>query len=215
MTCSCCAGDSLDIFSEKGARKELRRYLKNGLGGADARLIADWAQERGLDGAAVLEVGGGIGQVQAELVRRGARSGTVLEVVAGYEAAASELAHAVGIEDRISFAIGDLLQDAEVDAADVVVLRRVVCCSPEGPRLLGEAATRARRTLLASYPRDRAFVRLAVWLQNGFFALTRKRFRAFVHSPAELERVVTRQGLTRARVARGRIWETAQFDRPA
>ena len=33
MPCSCCAGESLDIFGERGARRELRRYLRDGLGG--------------------------------------------------------------------------------------------------------------------------------------------------------------------------------------
>ena len=41
-----------------------------------------------------MEVGGGIGQIQVELVRRGAARGTVVEVVAGYEDAARELATA-------------------------------------------------------------------------------------------------------------------------
>ena len=72
MPCSCCSAESLDIFSEKGARRELRRYLENGLGGGDARLIAAWAEEGGLEGETVVEVGGGIGQIQAELLRRGA-----------------------------------------------------------------------------------------------------------------------------------------------
>ncbi len=37
-------------------------------------------------------VGGGIGQVQAELLGRGAASGRVVEVACGYEGAAAELA---------------------------------------------------------------------------------------------------------------------------
>jgi hypothetical protein len=210
--CSCCS-DSLDIFDEKGARRELRRYLSKGLGGADARLIADWAQERGLEGATVLEVGGGIGQVQAELVRRGAQHGAVAELVPAYDGPARELAAAVGIEDRSSFLLADLLQDADaVEPADIVVLRRVVCCSPEGPRLLGVAAGRTRRTLLASYPRRRLSVVAVMALQNAFFALIRKRFRAFVHTPAELAEAATRAGLRPARVERGFVWETAQFD---
>ena len=56
MPCSCCAGESLDIFGEKGARRELRRYLGKGLGGDDARRIADWAEQGGLDGATLSQV---------------------------------------------------------------------------------------------------------------------------------------------------------------
>src|SRR6478672_9355906 len=36
VPCDCCVGDALDIFSERSARRELRRYLRRGLGGTDA-----------------------------------------------------------------------------------------------------------------------------------------------------------------------------------
>ena len=119
---SCCAGESLDIFGERGARRELRRYLRDGLGGDDAKLIAAWAEEGGLAGARVVEVGGGIGQIQGELVRRGAAAGTVVEVVGAYAEPAAELADAVGIAGRTTFLLADVLQDASgVAPADIVV----------------------------------------------------------------------------------------------
>ena len=209
----CCAGEALDIFGEKSARRELRRYLEHGLGGDDARLIAGWAEQGGLEGETVVEVGGGIGQIQAELLRRGASRGTVVEVVAGYERAAHDLAHAIGIADRSAFVLVDLLADeATVVPADVVVLRRVVCCTPDGPDLLAAAAAKARRTLLASYPRDRAVIRAFSRLENLCFRLVGKRFRSYVHAPAELERAAAGRGLTRSRVSRGLVWETAQYD---
>jgi magnesium-protoporphyrin O-methyltransferase len=208
----CCAGEPLDIFGEKGARRALRRYLRKGLGGSDAPRIADWAAEGGLDGATVLEVGGGIGQIQAELVRRGAAHGTVVEVLADYEDAARELADATGIADRTSFVLADLVEAPDaVEPADIVVLRRVVCCTSLGPSVLGAAAGRTSRTLLASYPRDRAAVRVFARLQNGLLAVMRKRFRMFVHAPGDLERAAERHGLRRSRVERGLVWETAQF----
>jgi magnesium-protoporphyrin O-methyltransferase len=212
MPRSCCAGESLDIFGEKSARRELRRYLRKGLGGGDATTIAAWAGEEALDGLTVLEVGGGIGQIQAELVRRGAARGTVVEVVADYEDVAGELAAATGIAGRTAFVLADLVEKPDaVEAADIVVLRRVVCCTPAGPSVLGAAAGKARRTLLASYPRDRAGVRAVVRLQNALFALMRKRFRVFVHPPRELERAAEAHGLRLSRIERGPIWETARF----
>lgn len=212
MSRSCCSGQSLDIFGEKAARRALRRYLHKGLGGDDATTIAAWAGETGLAGATVLEVGGGVGQIQAELVRRGAERGTVVEVVDGYESAARELATAVGIADRSTFVLADLVETpAAVEPADIVVLRRVVCCTPAGPSLIAAAAGRARHTLLASYPRDRLGIRAGARLQDGVLALLRKRFRVFVHPPAELARAAAAQGLVLERVHRGVVWETAQF----
>ena len=211
MPCSCSA-DRLDIFDEKAARRALRRYLDDGLGGSDALRIAAWAEDGGLDGRSVVEVGGGIGQIQAELLRRGAATGRVVELVPDYEGPARELARGAGVADRSSFALADLLEEPEsVEPADIVVLRRVVCCTPDGPALLAAAAGKARRTLLASYPRDRVLVRLVFRLENLGFALFRKRFRSFVHRPEQLENAVAARGFARARVARGLVWETAQF----
>jgi hypothetical protein len=213
MPCSCCAGESLDIFGERSARRELRRYLRKGLGGSDARLIAAWAEESGLRGATVVEIGGGVGQIQAELLRRGAAHGTVVEVVSAYEGPAAELARAVAVDERSSFVLADLrVEPGAVEPADIVVLRRVVCCSPDGPELLGVAAAKARRGLLASYPRDRALIRAAARLQNAALALVRKRFRVFVHPPEELRRAVAEHGLRPSRVSRSLVWETTQFD---
>ena len=211
MPCSCSA-DRLDIFDEKAARRALRRYLDDGLGGSDALRIAAWAEDGGLDGRSVVEVGGGIGQIQAELLRRGAATGRVVELVPDYEGPAGELARGAGVADRSSFALADLLEEPEsVEPADIVVLRRVVCCTPDGPELLAAAAGKARRALLASYPRDRVLVRLVFRLENLGFALFRKRFRSFVHRPEQLENAVAARGFARARVARGLVWETAQF----
>jgi magnesium-protoporphyrin O-methyltransferase len=213
MRCSCCAGESLDIFGQKGARRELRRYLRKGLGGADARLIVAWAEDSGLAGATVVEIGGGIGQVEAELLRRGAATGTIVEVVSAYAGPAAELAEATAVADRSSFLLADLVETPEaIEPADIVVLRRVVCCSAVGPALLAAAAGKTRRMLLASYPRERALVRAFVRLQNVLFGLIRKRFRVYLHAPAELERSAAEHGLRRTRVARGAVWETAQFE---
>jgi magnesium-protoporphyrin O-methyltransferase len=159
-----------------------------------------------------MEVGGGIGQIQVELVRRGAARGTVVEVVAGYEDAARELATATGIADRTTFVLADLVETPDaVEPAEIVVLRRVVCCTPVGPAVLAAAAGLTSRTLLASYPRDRAGVQVVVRLQNGLLALMRKRFRTFVHPPGELARAAETHGLRLSRVERGSVWETAQF----
>lgn len=216
MACSCCGGNGCDgFFGERFARRTLRRYLRRGLG-AEARLMAAWSVEEGLEGASVLEVGGGVGALQAELVRRGASAGTVVEVVPSFESYARELARRAGIEERTSFVLADLAVDAgAVAPADIVALRRVVCCSPHGPALLGAAAALTQRLLVASYPRRTRATRAAVRLQNALLAVARKQFRVFVHDPVDLEAAAAAHGLRRTRTQRGLVWETAAFARSA
>jgi magnesium-protoporphyrin O-methyltransferase len=201
------------MFGERAARRALRRYLRKGLDG-EARTLAEWASEGGLAGVTVLEVGGGVGQIQAELLRRGAARGEVVEVVAAYEAPARELAAAVGVADRTSFHVADLTTEAgAVAPADVVVLRRVVCCSPRGVELLGVAAARTRRVLVASYPRRAWAVRAAASLQNAVLALLRRDFRVYVHDPAALAAAADAEGLGRTHHRRGAVWESVAFGR--
>lgn len=215
MACSCCGGNACDtFFGEKTARRDLRSYLRRGLRG-DARRLVGWGLEAGVTGATVLEIGGGVGAIQAELLRAGAEAGTVADVVPVYEQYARELAEHAGIAGRTRFVVADLVERPDaVEPADVVVLRRVVCCSPNGPQLLGTGAQLTRHVLLASYPRRTAPIRAAAWLQNHVFALVRRDFRVYIHDPTALEAAVRERGLRRTAFHRGMIWESLAFERP-
>src|SRR5437773_2487093 len=59
------------VFSERSARAEAKRYRRKGLD-ATSRRISDFVNKQGVEGRTVLEVGGGIGAIQLELVRAGA-----------------------------------------------------------------------------------------------------------------------------------------------
>ena len=63
-----------EIFNEKFARKTLRRYRKKGLDPIERGMVESVAvAER--NGGRVLEIGGGIGAIQAELIVAGADRG--------------------------------------------------------------------------------------------------------------------------------------------
>jgi magnesium-protoporphyrin O-methyltransferase len=92
-------------------------------------------------------------------------------------------------------------------------MHRVVCCYPDYERLLGAAASRARRLLVFSYPRRNAASRAFVALQNAGFRIARKQFRTFVHPPAEMLAVLEAAGLAPAFVHRGLAWQVAGLER--
>ena len=172
------------------------------------------ASAQSLTGARVLEIGGGIGTIQAELLSAGATSGEIVELVSAYEPYARELAHDKGIEDRSVFRVADILEHPEVVApADIVVLSRVVCCSPDGVRLTAVAGKLAGRLLLVIYPRDRAVVRLVMGFMNALFRLMGRSFRAFLHAPSSLHAAARDQGLSVAETRRTFAWEFAAFRR--
>ncbi len=169
-----------------------------------------------LSGMRVLEIGGGIGRIQAELLVTGADQGEVVELVPAYEPYARELARETGLEGRTSFRIVDILEEPDaVEPADIVVLNRVVCCSPDGVDLAAAAARLARRTLVLSFPRDAIWVRAGISLLNASFRLRRNPFRAYVHQPNALLAAANGEGLHVAEGEHGAFWQWAALERAA
>jgi Methyltransferase domain len=202
------------MFKPRAARRSLERHRKKGLDELEQSMIAA-AFGPGLDGARVLEIGGGIGTLQAELLNRGADQGEVVELVSAWKPYANELARERGIEERTSFRVADVLESPEsVEEADIVLLNRVVCCSPDGIALAAQAARLARRTLVLSFPRDLLWVRAAMAVMNAGFRLLRRQFRVFVHSPAELVRAAEGAGLSLVESGQGSLWAFAALQRP-
>jgi hypothetical protein len=66
---------------------------------------------------------------------------------------------------RSRFRVADVLaQPDAVAPATIVILNRVVCCSPDGVRLTAVAARLAERMLVLSFPRDRFLMRIVMKL---------------------------------------------------
>src|SRR5207247_1658949 len=92
-----------------------------------------------------LEVGGGIGAIQLELLKAGAARAVSVELTPTYEDIARQLLDEAGLADRVERKVMDFAQAAaQVDSADVVVLNRVICCYPDMPRLAAAAADPAQ-----------------------------------------------------------------------
>jgi len=210
----CChSGRCEEMFKPRFARQSLRRYRKKGLDKIERGMVAS-VPAGGLDGARILEIGGGIGTIQAELLAAGANRGEIVELVSAYEPYARELAQEKGLESRSTFRVGDILEQPEAVApADIVVLNRVVCCSPDGVRLTGVAACLAERMLLLSFPRDRFLVRVVVRVMNATLWLMGRSFRAFLHPRASLYEAAQAEGFAVAETGRGIAWEFAAFRR--
>jgi hypothetical protein len=203
------------MFTERVARKDLARYRKRGLDRLERRMVDSTAAD-GLAGARVLEIGGGIGKLQVELLAAGAATGEVAELVGAYEPYAEELAREQGLEGRTSFVVADILERSDaVPPGDVVVLNRVVCCSPDGIALAAAAARLTRRTLILSYPRDVVWVRLGVRAINLAQRVLGRSFRVFVHLPSSLRAAAEAEGLKRSETHRGSLWEFTTLLRSA
>jgi 16S rRNA G966 N2-methylase RsmD len=202
------------VFSDKFAKRVARSYRKRGLGPTERRLVSFLA-DRGIRDASILEIGGGIGGIQIELLARGARKATNLEISRNYEAEATALLERSGMADQVQRRFVDIAASPdEVEPADVVVLHRVVCCYPNYQRLMSEAASHAMRLLVFSYPPRNLFTRMLIRCENLLQRLRGSDFRAFVHPPAGMIETAQTSGLSLSYRHRGLLWNIAGLERP-
>ncbi len=201
------------IFSEKSARAEARRFRRKGLD-PTSRRIADLLKVEEVNGGTLLEVGGGVGAIEIELIRAGIARAVNVELTPTYEEAAGELLREAGLADRVERRVMDFAESgSEVEAADFVVMNRVICCYPDMPRLAAAAAERARRALVLSFPNSRWWTRMGLTVVNLLFRVFRVQFHVFAHSPKLILDTVERHGFTTRYNRRGLVWQVAALER--
>ncbi len=212
MTC-CPPKGFTKVFSKRAARRDAKRYEEKGLDDTAAGMVG-FLREHGVEGASVLEIGGGVGAIQLELLRAGAARATNLELSPEYEETAQELARERGLANRVERRLGDVVEEPDLaEGADAVVMHRVVCCYPDYEALVGAAAERARRYLVMSFPRPRWLIRAGLGLMNVGARLLRWEYRTWVHAPEALVAAAERRGLRLVSESSGRIWQIAALER--
>ncbi len=207
----CCASKDYErLFGKRAAAWDARRYRRRGLTGT-ARELVDLAGD--VHGETVLEVGGGIGSIELELLAGGAERATNVELSGEYEHVAEELLAERGLTGRAERRVGDFVADAAaIEPHDVVVMHRVVCCYPDVDALVGAAAARTRRVLLLTYPRERALIRFALKGINLALRVSGTTFRVYVHPVERIAAAAAPHGLALvSREQNSRIWESAAF----
>ena len=183
------------LYNDKKAASELRRYRDKGPIPSTKALIDSLIGE-GVEGATVLDIGGGIGAIQHDLLEAGAAHVTSVDASASYLAAAREETTRRGVEDRVTYRHGDFVELAEsVPPADIVTLDRVLNVYPEWKRLVELSSVRAQRVYGLVYPRNTAMVRFVILVMNLILRLKRKSVRAAIRPADEIERIARANGL--------------------
>jgi len=190
-----------------------KHYRRHGLD-RTARRMVGFLERCGLDGASVLEIGGGLGEVQLELLKRGAADATNLELSDAYDEEAHRLLQEAGLEDRVRRRRHDIaVAPDEVEPADIVVLHRVVCCYPDYERLLSAAAEHARRLVVFSHPPHHLPARTLMAGINLAMRVRGMEYRTFNHPPAAMVCVLERHGLQPVYTHRGPVWHVVAAGR--
>jgi magnesium-protoporphyrin O-methyltransferase len=201
------------IFDDRTARQDRERYRRQGPDRTTAMLL-EMIRRRGIEGDTVLDVGGGIGVIDRELLRAGAAGALLVDASRAYLAVARADAEAAGLGDRMRLEQGDFTRlAADIPPAGVVTLDRVICCYPDVQALVELSAARARRLYGLVLPRDRWYARLAIRLERLWFAVRRSPYRPYAHSNARIDRLVGAAGLDAVEERFTPLWRVVLFER--
>ena len=211
MGCFQCQGIE-SMFDKKAAKRQLKRYLKKGPS-KTTRMLLDAIHKKGVQGLDFLDIGGGIGAIQYDLIKAGASSGTSIEASLAYIDVVKKEALQNGLAEKMDFKHGDFttMASKDVDKADIVTLDKVICCYDDMSELVGLSSKLARKIYAVIYPRDVWWTKLAFLMMNLYSRIKGSSFRTFIHPTQKVEEIIFGNGLKRNYYATTLIWQVAIF----
>ena len=212
MTCSQCQGIET-LFNKRRATKELSRYRKKGPR-KTTRILIRAVESGGVDGMSLLDIGGGIGAIQHELIKAGASGAIDVDASTAFIEAARDETERQGHADRVKYLYGDFVNLAsDIPEADIVTLDKVICCYHDMVALVKLSSAKARRVYGLVFPRDTWWMRLANPFQNFFLWILRTPFRVYIHRTDAVDAAVRVSGLERKFYRRTSLWQVVVYVR--
>lgn len=206
MSCAQCQGIAQE-FDERRARRELKRYRRKGPA-RTTRMLLEAVESLGIEGRSFLDVGGGIGVIQHELMDAGATGGTQVDGSPAYLTVAREEAARRGHGESVEYWGGDFVDLVPlVGSADVVTLDRVICCYPDMPALVGASASKARAVYGLVFPREHLFNRMTFGLINLVQTLRRRPFKVYLHPTDGVEGRLKSLGFRKQLHRQSALWQ--------
>jgi magnesium-protoporphyrin O-methyltransferase len=213
MTCCQCQGIER-LFDRREAQRKLDAYARHGPD-RTTRLLVDAVKAENIAGATLLDIGGGVGVAELELLSAGLRGATDVDASSAYLDVAREEARRRGYGDRVSYRHGDFVALApEIEPADIVTLDRVICCYHDMPALVRASAAKARLLYGLVYPRDAWWTRCFSATENAVFRIRRCPYRSFIHPTRLVDALVRRAGLERRLLHQEAFWQVVLYARP-
>ncbi|MBP1693842.1 MAG: uncharacterized protein H6Q37_1725 [Chloroflexi bacterium] len=212
MNCSQCQGLE-ELFSQERVAKQRKHYRTNGPDRTTC-MLTDAIKEVGVTGLTLLDIGGGLGAIEHELIEAGIDHAIDVEASRAYLNAAAQEAKQHGYADRVTYYHGNFVElVADVSAADIVTLDRVICCYPDMEKLVSLSASRALKLYGLVYPRDTWWIKAGLALSNLFLRVRRSDYRGFIHPTKAVEVLLTGLGFKRHYYRRTLFWQVAVYTR--
>jgi hypothetical protein len=211
---NCCQCQSIESrFNQKVAAEKLNQYRQQGPE-KTTRLLLEALKAEGVAGLTLLDIRGGIGAIQHELLQAGLSSAIGVEASSAYLTASAEEAGRQGHRDRLSYYHGNFTDlAANLPLAHIVTLDRVICCYHDMQRLVELSAAKAGKLYGLVYPRDTWWVNFGFSFENFTLWLQRNPFRVFVHPTQEVEAIVRSHGLEPCFHQEAGMWQVVVYGR--
>lgn len=212
MNCRQCQGIETR-FNQKRATQKLNQYRQKGPE-KTTRMLVEALRAEGVEGMTLLDIGGGVGAIQHELLRAGAVSATNVEAATAYITAAKEEAASQGHAARMSHYHGNFIDlAANIPPADIVTLDRVICCYHDMHQLVELSSAKAGKLYGLVYPRDTWWVNFGFSFENFTLWLQQNPFRVFVHPTAAVETIARSAGLEPRFHQEAGMWQVVVYAR--
>lgn len=214
---SCCehCRDVGVLFSDKTAKKDLRRYRKKGPDKSTALLLkAIRSAEIEIGQSTLLDIGGGIGAIPFELFDIGLKHAINVDASAPYQQVSRQEADRRNLSGRTDYHFGDAVELApQLAGADIVTLDRVICCYPDPQALIPATASKAKQVYGVVYPRERGIIKVAIRLGNLWFRLRGSEFRNYLFSSQFIDTLIREQGFIRHKQEQTFLWHVVTYIR--
>lgn len=207
MSCPCPGCGLNDVFGERSARLDARHYRRHGLPERAEQLIDAIRRVAPFHDTVSLEGGAGVGGLSIELLRRGVSRAVAIDAIPEAIRMSRKLAEESGVASRFEPVLGDFATLDDEPSYDIVVLDRVVCCYPDWRALLEIATARATRVIGLTYPRAAWWSRAAARVMNAGMWTLRRRYRSFIHPPADMHALLRARGFEPEVVGGVGVWE--------
>jgi 2-polyprenyl-3-methyl-5-hydroxy-6-metoxy-1,4-benzoquinol methylase len=210
----CCDEDLAFLgYDGLGAERDLAKWRSRGPHPATQELIEVILAE-GVAGAALLDIGAGVGAVHLTLLEAGAASAVDVDASREYLATARAEAERRGLADRVEYRYGDVVElAADLPRADVVTLDSVICCYPYLPALLAAALRPGPRLVGLTFPRDVWWMRAYMRLYNLAHAVRRTGSRYFIYRHAAVNRLMAEASFAKIHEGGTRGWRVVLYRR--
>ena len=208
-----CDQDFERLFDEEQAEDDLDEWRRLGPPEATQELI-EVLRVEGVEGAALLDIGAGVGIVHLELLEAGAATAVDVDASTAYLATAHAEAERRGLGDRVEHRYGDVVElAAALPPSDVVTLDRVICCYPDLPTLLRAALMTGPRLIGLVHPNDAWWSRASAAAFNIIDRVLRRHHSFYVHRRTTIDSLLGRSGFAPRHRGGSRYWKVSVYAR--